>query len=124
MNFLLLQTALAAVKFTPESEKVIRAALGSMLEILKQESFVPLTIREILWGYENPLIELGKSIFEGDNAYPYDEFGLFVGVSIKSIPTDTGINLNTLQGGKGMFFLGFSIDFTIEYVLVPFIAKV
>ena len=117
MNFLLLQTALAAVKFTPESEKVIRAALGSMLEILKQESFVPLTIREILWGYENPLIELGKSIFEGDNAYPYDEFGLFVGVSIKSIPTDADINLNTLQGGKEALIFRTCKDLTVQLTL-------
>ena len=109
MNFLLLQTALAAVKFTPESEKVIRAALGSMLEILKQESFVPLTIREILWGYENPLIELGKSIFEGDNAYPYDEFGLFVGVSIKKYTyrrRHKFKHISTTRREMEFFFLG------------------
>jgi len=58
---------------------VIRVALGSMLEILKQEPIVPLTVREILWGYENPLIQLGRGIFPDDKAYPFDEFGLFVG---------------------------------------------
>ncbi len=59
-----MQTALAAVKHVPESESVIRVALGSMLEILKQEPIVPLTVREI---------------FPDDKAYPFDEFGLFVG---------------------------------------------
>ena len=60
---------------------MIRAALGSMLEILDQKPFVTVTVKEILWGYENPLIQLGRDIFEGDQAYPFDEFGLFVGVS-------------------------------------------
>ena len=78
---LLFQGALSAVRYTSEEEKVIRAALGSMLEILDQKPFVTVTVKEILWGYENPLIQLGRDIFEGDQAYPFDEFGLFVGVS-------------------------------------------
>ena len=50
-----------------------------MLELLKQESFVELTVREILWGYENKLIQLSRSIFPEGEGYPFDEFGLFKG---------------------------------------------
>ena len=63
----------------PEEEAVIRVALGSMLEILKQEPFVRVTVKEILWGYDNPLIQLGRGIFPDEKAYPHDKFGLFVG---------------------------------------------
>ena len=77
--YFLFQSALAAVVHLPESEKIIRVALGSMLELLKQESFVELTVREILWGYENKLIQLSRSIFPEGEGYPFDEFGLFKG---------------------------------------------
>ena len=77
--YFLFQSALATVTHLPESEKIIRVALGSMLELLKQESFVELTVREILWGYENKLIQLSRSIFPEGEGYPFDEFGLFKG---------------------------------------------
>jgi hypothetical protein len=72
---------LAAVNAAKESESVIRVALGSMLEILNQTPFVKLTVEEIMWGYENPLIQLGKGIFPEDKSFPFDKFGLFIGVS-------------------------------------------
>ena len=53
-----------------------------MLELLSQEVFVELTVKEILWGYENPLIELAKGIFPPEKQFPFDKFGLFVGVII------------------------------------------
>ena len=77
--YFLFQSALASVVHLPESEKIIRVALGSMLELLKQESFAELTVREILWGYENKLIQLSRSIFPEGEGYPFDEFGLFKG---------------------------------------------
>jgi len=94
--------ALSAVRYTSEEEKVIRAALGSMLEILDQKPFVTVTVKEILWGYENPLIQLGRDIFEGDQAYPFDEFGLFVGkngTSPGNLTIKTGID-DILNLGK------------------------
>ena len=75
----LFQTSLAAVKAVDESENIIKVALGSMLEILKQTPFVQLTVSQILWGYENQLIQLAKGIFPEDQAYPFDKFGLFTG---------------------------------------------
>lgn len=50
-----------------------------MLELLKQEPFVPLTVKDILWGYENKLIQLSRSIFPEGEGYPFEEFGLFKG---------------------------------------------
>ena len=77
--YFLLQTSLAAVKAVDESENIIKVALGSMLEILKQTPFVELTVSDILWGYENSLIQLAKGIFPEDKAYPFEKFGLFAG---------------------------------------------
>ena len=67
------------MKAVDESENIIKVALGSMLEILKQTPFVQLSVSDILWGYENQLIQLAKGIFPEDQAYPFDKFGLFAG---------------------------------------------
>ena len=50
-----------------------------MLELLEQESFVELTVKEILWGYKNKLIQLSRRIFPERKGYPFDEYGLFKG---------------------------------------------
>ena len=62
-----------------------------MLELLSQEVFVELTVKEILWGYENPLIELAKGIFPPEKQFPFDKFGLFVGVIILGAQSFTSL---------------------------------
>ena len=69
---------MAAMKY---AGKFVRLALGSMLEILEQELVVPLSIKNITWGYDHPLVRLGKDILPPDRRYPHDQFGLFAGVS-------------------------------------------
>ena len=59
------------------------------MDILEQKPFVPLTVKEILWGYENKLIELSKGILEPGKAYPFDEFGLFKGKNNTDTPDIT-----------------------------------
>ena len=50
------QSALASVVHLPDEEILVRKALGSMLEIFNQTLFVELTVKEVLWGYDNKLI--------------------------------------------------------------------
>ena len=68
-----------------------------MLELLSQEVFVELTVKEILWGYENPLIELAKGIFPPEKQFPFDKFGLFVGVIILRAQSFTSLMANFCQ---------------------------
>ena len=72
------QSALASLKY---SDLLIQMALGSMLEILQQEPFVPLSVSDILWGYDHPLVKLAKDVLPPERRFPFDDFGFFVGVS-------------------------------------------
>ena len=92
---------MASVKAVDESENLIKVALGSMLEILKQTPFVSLKVSEILWGYENQLIQLARGIFPEGKAYPFEKFGLFVGKN----GTFPGI-LTTMTGQTGLQDVG------------------
>jgi len=58
--------------------KLVQQALGSMLGILKQEIFNSTTVRDIIWGYENPLIKLGNEVLPPDKKLPFNDFGFFV----------------------------------------------
>ena len=64
--------------------------IASFVEILGQKPYTIHTARELLWGYENQLLGLIKTVrdsgvFPDDKSYPYDKFGLFVGVIIERI---------------------------------------
>ena len=75
---LLFQSALASLKY---SDLLVRMALGSMLEILKQEPFVQLSIKQLMWGFDHPLVKLAKDVLPPERRFPYDDFGFFVGVN-------------------------------------------
>lgn len=60
--------------------RLVRMALGSMLEILKQTPFVRVPIKSILWGYDHPLIKLGNDVLPVERKLPFEQFGFFVGV--------------------------------------------
>ena len=81
---------MASLKY---SDLLIKMALGSMLEILKQEPFVPLTVGDILWGFDHPLIKLAKDVLPPEKRFPHDDFGFFVGVR-------TYMRLVQNQGGE------------------------
>ncbi len=63
------------------ASKTVRLALGSFLEILKQKPFVSLSVRDIVWGHDHPLIKLGNDMLPDGEKLPFNEFGFFVGVS-------------------------------------------
>jgi len=95
-------SALASVVHLPESEILVRKALGSMLEIFNQTLFVELTVRDILWGYDNKLIALSRSLFPEGKAYPYEKFGLFNGKNqtVEALMTTWTGQKNLLDVGK------------------------
>ena len=70
------------------SDKRAQKTIASFVEILGQKPYVTHTVRDLLWGYDNPLLDLAKTIsdagaFPESKQYPYKQFGLFIGVSIK-----------------------------------------
>jgi len=57
---------------------LVQNALGSMLEILKQEVFNATSVKEVVWGYDHPLIKLGNDVLPAEQKLPFDKFGFFV----------------------------------------------
>jgi len=58
--------------------------IASFVEILGQKPYVTQTVRDLLWGYDNQLLNLAMtindaSVFPEDKVYPYSQFGFFVG---------------------------------------------
>ena len=77
----LFQAAVSGMKY---SGKFVKLGLGSLLDILKQEILSPLRVKDILWGFDHPLVKLGKDILPKERRYPYDLFGLHTN-QLKSI---------------------------------------
>ena len=111
----------ASVNQMSGAGKLVQQALGSMLEILKQEVFNATTVnfltfnwtalvqkpmhpqyfvcgqyfcsllfhsgstltqvKEVVWGYDHPLIKLGNDVLPAEQKLPFDKFGFFVNVS-------------------------------------------
>ena len=62
------------------SGRLVRLALGSMLDILHQKPFVRLSVKDFIWGYESPLVRLGNDILPPEEKLPFNKFGIFTGV--------------------------------------------
>ena len=58
--------------------RLVQSALSSMLEILKQEVFNSTSVRDIIWGYDHPLIKLGNDVLPEEKRLPFNKFGFFV----------------------------------------------
>lgn len=60
-----------------------RNAIGSLVEVLEQEVYDTMLVREFIWGKKSPFIKLGRDIYKNEpkKRYPYEKFGMFVGVS-------------------------------------------
>ena len=63
-----------------DNEYLINNAPGG-LKALKQRPFVNVTVADILWGSENPLLDLSAGMFKDrpDLLYPCKKFGIFMG---------------------------------------------
>ena len=42
------------------STKIVKKAVSTLLDILKLQPFTAHTVKELMWGYEDPLLKLGK----------------------------------------------------------------
>lgn len=51
------------------------------MDILKIKPFVEVSVGQLLWGYEDPLLKLAKDVVPKEQKLPYEEFGLMYNVS-------------------------------------------
>lgn len=49
------------------------------MDILKIKPFVEVSVGQLLWGYEDPLLKLAKDVVPKEQKLPYEEFGLMYG---------------------------------------------
>ncbi|ODM93432.1 Scavenger receptor class B member 1, partial [Orchesella cincta] len=70
---------LSAAGQMPHSPKIVKKAIGTLLDVLKLEPFSVRNVKEILWGYDDPLIKLAKQFLPEGKRPPFDNFGLLIG---------------------------------------------
>lgn len=80
--------------------RLVKLALSSMLDVLKEEPFAPHTVKELMWGYDDPLIKIAKEIMPPDQQMPYDQFGFFID---KNGSTDGYFNVWTGEHDMGRY---------------------
>lgn len=71
-----MMSALNAMK---DGSPLVRRAVGSVLDVLDQKTFITQPVRKLLFGYANPLLKLGRDILPPEKRWPHPTFGLFVG---------------------------------------------
>lgn len=55
--------------------------MASIMDILKIKPFVEVSVGQLLWGYEDPLLKLAKDVVPKEQKLPYEEFGLMYNVN-------------------------------------------
>lgn len=76
--------------------------MASIMDILKIKPFVEVSVGQLLWGYEDPLLKLAKDVVPKEQKLPYDEFGLMYG---KNSTSKVVIQVNNNLNQNSMFFL-------------------
>ncbi|KAI8433338.1 hypothetical protein MSG28_015383 [Choristoneura fumiferana] len=71
--------ALSATSQSKHAARFLRLAMASIMDILKIKPFVEVSVGQLLWGYEDPLLKLAKDVVPKEQKLPYEEFGLFYG---------------------------------------------
>lgn len=72
----------SATSQSKHAARFLRLAMASIMDILKIKPFVEVSVGQLLWGYEDPLLKLAKDVVPKEQKLPYEEFGLMYGVSI------------------------------------------
>lgn len=67
---------LSATSQSKHAARFLRLAMASILDILKIKPFVEVSVGQLLWGYEDPLLKLAKDVVPKEQKLPYEEFGL------------------------------------------------
>lgn len=70
---------LSATSQSKHAARFLRLAMASIMDILKIKPFVEVTVGQLLWGYEDPLLKLAKDVVPKEQKLPYEEFGLMYG---------------------------------------------
>lgn len=72
----------SATSQSKHAARFLRLAMASIMDILKVKPFVEVSVGQLLWGYEDPLLKLAKDVVPKEQKLPYEEFGLLYGVGI------------------------------------------
>ncbi|XP_012263939.2 scavenger receptor class B member 1 [Athalia rosae] len=67
---------LSATSQSKHAARFLRLAMASIMDILKIKPFVEVSVGQLLWGYEDPLLKLAKDVVPKEQKLPYDQFGL------------------------------------------------
>lgn len=70
---------LSATSQSKHAARFLRLAMASIMDILKIKPFVQVSVGQLLWGYEDPLLKLAKDVVPKEQKLPYEEFGLMYG---------------------------------------------
>ncbi|XP_003426273.1 scavenger receptor class B member 1 isoform X2 [Nasonia vitripennis] len=70
---------LSATSQSKHAARFLRLAMASIMDILKIKPFVEVSVGQLLWGYEDPLLKLAKDVVPTDQKLPYEQFGLMYG---------------------------------------------
>lgn len=76
---------ISALRQMKYSSKLVRAAFGQMLKILDQTIFSEVSVRDVIWGHDHPIVELANGILPKEKRLPFDKFGFFVGRNESSL---------------------------------------
>lgn len=92
---------LSATSQSKHAARFLRLAMASIMDILKIKPFVEVSVGQLLWGYEDPLLKLAKDVVPKEQKLPYEEFGLLYkknGTSEDRITVNTGVEDITKYG--------------------------
>ncbi|XP_020294753.1 scavenger receptor class B member 1 [Pseudomyrmex gracilis] len=70
---------LSATSQSKHAARFLRLAMASIMDILKIKPFVEVSVGQLLWGYEDPLLKLAKDVVPKEHKLPYEQFGLLYG---------------------------------------------
>lgn len=90
--------------------RFLRLAMASIMDILKIKPFVEVSVGQLLWGYEDPLLKLAKDVVPKEQKLPYEEFGLMYGKNSTS-------QVNYTKNQILKFYINFSKNFSFRIVL-------
>ncbi|CAD6998695.1 scavenger receptor class B member 1 [Ceratitis capitata] len=92
---------LSATSQSKHAARFLRLAMASIMDILKIKPFVQVSVGQLLWGYEDPLLKLAKDVVPKEQKLPYEEFGLMYGkngTSTDRVTIFTGVDDITQYG--------------------------
>lgn len=77
--------------------------MASIMDILKIKPFVEVSVGQLLWGYEDPLLKLAKDVVPKEQKLPYEEFGVLYGKNSTSPVSNCLFTLNIYQAYKNEY---------------------